>query len=272
MHYCDFPGCGKSFAQDQSLLRHKRQHKADWELLCSFPGCERAIQGHGFKRGDNLQEHKKNHSLVNPDASRRDWQIDHDRQRYESPTGRLIKDYTTIEHYINLMKRKGKAPTGEDDTIAREKDNGRLTPTLEYPSNLIWDDQWGHFYVDLRNVIRYKILDESRRKHTCELCKTTFANPQSKYKHKKWHEGVVYMCPGCDKSFTRNGDVKRHYEAVHGMEMSAKPLIRNRSELAQARSQTSNISNEEQTTARKRMLLGKSSSLRTGNAIWIVRT
>jgi len=53
---CTHPGCNKSFAQENSLLRHLIAHMGGNPYVCNFEGC-----GKSFSRCNNLARHVRSH-------------------------------------------------------------------------------------------------------------------------------------------------------------------------------------------------------------------
>jgi hypothetical protein len=52
---CDYPGCGRRFAESSNLSKHKKIHEPEEECACS-------ICGKTFRRKDQLRRHGKIHA------------------------------------------------------------------------------------------------------------------------------------------------------------------------------------------------------------------
>ena len=67
----------------------------------------------------------------------------------------------------------------------------------------------GLLLIDLE-MDKFSAYVKMSKQLSCDVCLKTFATRSQLFRHKQEHAGVKYNCPKCDKSLSREDNLKTH--------------------------------------------------------------
>ncbi|KAK5123363.1 hypothetical protein LTR85_002795 [Meristemomyces frigidus] len=197
--------CGKGFTTATRLRRHEAVHEARKETKCQEPGC-----GKVFRKQETLQRHIKQDHLHEKAFRCTHVEMDSDGQPYEceqafAQAGQL-KSHEAREHSGNRYFCDICSPPEQQDIDMAEVEAFALaTGRVGFPT-----------YTDLQAHIR------TDHPPTCAECGKQCASNRAlkahiDIDHSSLSERQNFMCtwPGCDRGFTKSGNLKVHFQNVH---------------------------------------------------------
>ncbi|KAK7890273.1 hypothetical protein LTR67_008158 [Exophiala xenobiotica] len=206
-HKCTWEGCDASFATGTRLRRHIETHEAKEKFRCrGYEGCSQT-----FRKQETLDRHiLADHQGVKPFPC-------HD---LDSVTGLpCSKAYDTAEK-LRTHQRAKHDPTrfSCDECMAQNVETLANSPDID-PDTLPLASfaTYGEFQAHLTIV----------HPPTCALCPTSFTTNKELTRHLEIQHGVlpdkkdkpaqVFPCTydGCDKMFTKKGNLNVHTKTVH---------------------------------------------------------
>ncbi|RMX82620.1 hypothetical protein D0869_05921 [Hortaea werneckii] len=190
--------CGKGFTTITRLRRHMAIHEKKEETRCQEPGC-----GKVFRKQETLQRHIKADHL-----GEKAYQCTHVETNEDGVSVECGKAFSKPELLRNHEAREHSGNRYFCDICpVTEKPNDELVDEMETLSKC--ETRVGFStYTDLQLHIR-----------TCgKECESNRAlNAHVDIEHTSLSERQTFMCtwPGCDRGFTKSGNLKVHMQNVH---------------------------------------------------------
>lgn len=191
--------CGKTFTTGTRLRRHVAAHEAKEETKCKEPGC-----GLVFRKMETLQRHVlKDH--MNENAFRCTQTL----STHESDG---ILDDVCGQTFSTLGQLKA-------------HENREHADLQHFCQTCTAANEQGDGYADAVGFRTYAELQahiKEAHPPTCELCQQAFPSNRALTAHMEIEHSSLasrqkFKCdyPGCDRGFTRQGNLKVHYQTVH---------------------------------------------------------
>lgn len=191
--------CGKAFTTGTRLRRHVAAHEGKEETTCKEPGC-----GQVFRKMETLQRHVlKDH--MNEKAYRCAHALSTGEDGSEGDLGEVCGQ--TFSSIGQLKRHENREHSG-------------LQYFCEFctASN---DDEQGHA-VGFRTYAELQAHHKDAHPPTCNLCEKSFPSDRAltahlEIEHSSLASRQKFKCdyPGCERGFTRQGNLKVHYQTVH---------------------------------------------------------
>lgn len=232
---CTYEGCDKTFIRDQHLARHvKSAHTSEREFVCTWPGCDKR-----FVNGTRLRRHEAGHE-----------QKEKFRCNRYPPCNEIFRKESTLQSHIASAHLDVKPwrcghmdeDTGEQCSAAYFQEsklryhmdtahNGvkRFSCSICSAESSMEDaDEATETRFATYTALQEHIRDAHPPK--CEVCGRTFlSQPQLKahidvVHSTNYSERATFHCeePGCNKAFTKRGNLVQHVRTVHRRE---KPFV-----------------------------------------------
>ncbi|KAK4547213.1 hypothetical protein LTR36_001435 [Oleoguttula mirabilis] len=203
--------CGKSFTTATRLRRHTAAHEAKEETRCLEPGC-----GKVFRKQETLQRHIKQDHLhekafqcthVEMDSEGQPHQCQHAFARAVQLKGHEEREHSGLRYFCDLCSPSQPQQPDDDDDDMEELE--ALAVTSERVGFQTYTDLQAH----IRTAHPPTCADcgkqcESNRalKAHIDIEHSALSERQQKFKC-TW--------PGCDRGFTKAGNLKVHMQNVH---------------------------------------------------------
>lgn len=198
----DEVSCGQTFTTGTRLRRHIAAHEAKEETKCREPGC-----GLVFRKMETLQRHVlKDH--LNEDAFRcthaTTSAMNTDESLAEEECGRIFPTNGQLKAHEN---REHGDPKHFCDICSPATDK-----TREYQPYLVCFKTYAELQTHMKEA----------HPPTCSFCNQAFPSNRAltahlEIEHSSLASRQKFKCdyPGCERGFTRQGNLKVHYQTVH---------------------------------------------------------
>ncbi|KAL2802663.1 hypothetical protein BJX63DRAFT_103555 [Aspergillus granulosus] len=196
-YVCDRPDCGKSFVTGSRLRRHLAAHDGQDKYRCTeYPPCNET-----FRKHSTLQKH-----VLSVHLKQKPFQCTHN----DPETGeKCAMAFETAGHLRTHESRvhSEKRFSCAECTHRVEQDPSSMGPPVTFPT-----------YSLLQSHIR------TAHPPQCPNCSVTCSTPRELRRHLDVMHGNVsledrriFPCtiPGCDRSFTKKGNLTVHIRTVH---------------------------------------------------------
>lgn len=233
-YVCTHPGCDKSFIRDQHLSRHvKSAHTSERDFACSWPGCDKR-----FVNGTRLRRHEAAHQ-----------QKERFRCTDYPPCNEIFRKHSTLQSHIASVHLEVKPwqcehideATGEQCSAAYMQEGKLRFHTEKVHSGLkrfscmicSADTHEGEEQTaEVKFTTHAALQEHIREAHPpmCEVCDRMFLSQAQLTAHIEVihsttnSERATFACeePGCNKAFTKRGNLVQHVRSVHRGE---KPFV-----------------------------------------------
>jgi len=189
--------CGRTFTTGTRLRRHVAAHEAKEETKCKEPGC-----GQVFRKMETLQRHvlkdhlKENAFRCTHVSSNENLPDEECGQAF--PTVGQLKAHENREHGgLKHFCTACSTPTGSDE------DEEQIPVGFQ---------TYAELQAHMKEV----------HPPTCDLCQAAFPSNRALTAHMEIEHCTLasrqkFFCdyPGCERGFTRQGNLKVHYQTVH---------------------------------------------------------
>lgn len=192
--------CGRTFTTGTRLRRHVAAHDAKEETKCKEPGC-----GHVFRKMETLQRHVlKDH--MNEKAFRCTHTLSTDEGGGEGMLGGVCgQTFSTI----------GKLKAHE------HREHSGLQHFCQTCCAVNGEDEEQNA-VGFRTYAELQAHNKEVHPPTCDQCQQAFPSNRALTAHMEIEHSSLasrqkFKCnfPGCERGFTRQGNLKVHYQTVH---------------------------------------------------------
>lgn len=191
--------CGKTFTTGTRLRRHVAAHEAKEETKCKEPGC-----GLVFRKMETLQRHVlKDH--MNEKAFRCTHAVGAEDERDEGVLGEECGQVFATAGQLKAHENRehsGLQHFCQSCTASRSNGDGEA--------------------VGFRTYAELQAHNKEAHPPTCDLCQQAFPSSRALTAHMEIEHSSLasrqkFKCdyPGCDRGFTRQGNLKVHYQTVH---------------------------------------------------------
>lgn len=190
--------CGKTFTTATRLRRHVAAHEAKEEMKCKEPGC-----GLVFRKMETLQRHVlKDHMNEKAFRCTQTLSMGEDEGMLDEVCGQTFstlgklkahenREHAGLQHFCQTCTVSGDG--GEHDQA-----------------------------VGFRTYAELQAHNKEVHPPTCDLCQQPFPSSRALTAHMEIEHSSLasrqkFRCdyPGCERGFTRQGNLKVHYQTVH---------------------------------------------------------
>ncbi|KAL4904571.1 hypothetical protein BDW74DRAFT_154165 [Aspergillus multicolor] len=194
-YVCDRPGCGKSFVTGSRLRRHLAAHDGQDKFRCTeYPPCNET-----FRKHSTLQKH-----VLSVHMKQKPFQCQHiDQQTGE----KCLMAFESAGHLRAHESRVHTEKRFSCSECSQRVEDGSMIPPATFPT-----------YSLLQAHIR------TAHPPQCPNCSVTCSTARELRRHLEVAHGNVslddrrvFPCavPGCDRSFTKKGNLTVHIRTVH---------------------------------------------------------
>ncbi|KAF9886832.1 Strongly-conserved Zn-finger binding protein (TFIIIA) [Aspergillus nanangensis] len=199
-YVCDRPGCGKSFVTGSRLRRHIAAHDGRDKYRCTeYPPC-----GETFRKHSTLQKH-----VMTAHLKQKPFQCPH----VDPTTGNIC--HMAFDTAGHLRAHESRIHTEKRFTCTEcsQSATGQTEDASAAPTAVTFPT-----YALLQAHIR------TAHPPQCQHCSITCSTPRELRRHLEVAHGntslddrKVFSCtePGCDRSFTKKGNLAVHIRTVH---------------------------------------------------------
>jgi general transcription factor IIIA len=208
-HVCDWEDCTATFTTATRLRRHIATHRAKEKFRCrGFPGCDRF-----FRKQETLDAHiLADHHKIKPYAC----------DQIDMATGQACnKSYDNAERLRYHMRAKHD-PTKYSCEVCHEQNVAILRNSEAQDDREVIQSTFST-WTEFQNH------NATYHPPSCTLCPTSFTTNKELTRHMELEhsilpvqtgptkEKVLFDCtyPGCEKKFTKRGNLNVHIKTVH---------------------------------------------------------